>query len=220
MIKSRVVRCGNSARDLPSGAQYHGGAAPRRLGQSVCWASLAVGSQRCGAPISAKCWACIDLPQSTRADGGLTFPVENAVKNCRSSRPAMTGAFDARRGAGRLRSRCGLDRGPRGRDWLDCRVILKPTASVGAERGGARIGIGVRAPAPARAEIDFIHVRGRALLEQRQKLMLRAIEAAHAGIRLRSDNEVEGNKTELGGGRMDRRVPAPVDEGREQAAIG
>ena len=71
---------------------------------------------------------------------------------------------------------------------------LRPAAGVGAERGGARIGPDIRAPAAAFAELDVVDVRGGAGLEQRQQLMLGPIEAAHAGVGLGPDDEVEGTR--------------------------
>jgi hypothetical protein len=55
-------------------------------------------------------------------------------------------------------------------------MILEAAASVGTKRGGAGIGPDVRAPAPALAKVDVVDVRGGAVLEQGQQLVLGAIE--------------------------------------------
>src|SRR5271166_1945376 len=102
---------------------------------------------------------------------------------------------------------------------LDGRVVFEAAAGVGAQRRGARIGPDVRTPAAAFAEFDVVDVRGGAGLEQRQQLMLGPIEAAHAGIGLGPDNEVQGDQADLQGRRVDRRQAPPVDEGAEDAAI-
>jgi hypothetical protein len=78
------------------------------------------------------------------------------------------------------------------RGRLDGRMVLEATAGVGAERGGAGIGPDVRAPAPAFAELDVVDVRGGTVLEHRQQLVLGPVEAAHAGVGLRPDYQIEG----------------------------
>ena len=88
--------------------------------------------------------------------------------------------------------------------WLHCRMVLKTTASIGAKGRGSRIGPDIRAPATAFAELNVVDVLGYALLEQRQEFVLRAVEAPHAGVGLRPDDEVEGFEAELRRGRVDR----------------
>ncbi len=50
--------------------------------------------------------------------------------------------------------------------------------------------------------------------------MLRSIKAAHAGVALGPDDEIDWAEAELRRGRMDGRQPAPIDESAEQAAVG
>ncbi len=102
---------------------------------------------------------------------------------------------------------------------LDGRMVLETAACVGAERRGAGIGPEVRAPAAAFAEFDVVDVRRGPLLEQRQKLMLRAIEAAHASVGLRPDNEIQGDEVEFRRRQMNGRQAPPVDERAEDAAV-
>jgi hypothetical protein len=64
-----------------------------------------------------------------------------------------------------------------------------------------------------------VNVRSRAVLEQGQQLVLGAVEAAHAGVGLRPNDEVEGLEAELHRRGVDGRVSAPVDESAENAAI-
>src|SRR5262249_45629007 len=56
-------------------------------------------------------------------------------------------------------------------------------------------------------------------LEQRQELMLRAVEAAHASVGLSPDNEIEGVEAELRGGGEYCRIAPPVDERAQNAAV-
>src|SRR6516164_3613741 len=102
---------------------------------------------------------------------------------------------------------------------VSCRVILKPTAGVGAERRGARIGPDVRPPASAPAQLHVVDVWAGAVGEQGQQLVLGAVEATHAGVGLHPNDEVQRLKAELGGGKMNGRMPAPIDEGAEDAAV-
>ena len=99
-------------------------------------------------------------------------------------------------------------------------VVLETAAGVGAERGGAGVGPDIRPPAAALTEPDVIDMRRVALFEQRQKLVLGAIEAAHASVRFRPDDQIDGSEAEIDGRGVDNRIAAPVDEGREQAAVG
>ena len=69
------------------------------------------------------------------------------------------------------------------------------------------------------AQFDIVDVRGGAVLEQRQEFVLGAVEAAHAGVGLRPDDEIQGDEAEFRGGGVDSRRSAPVDEGAADAAV-
>ena len=56
-------------------------------------------------------------------------------------------------------------------------MVLQALARVGARRRGAGINPKVRAPASFLAELDIVDVRRVALFEQREQLMLGAVEA-------------------------------------------
>jgi hypothetical protein len=75
---------------------------------------------------------------------------------------------------------------------LDRRVVLQATAGVRAQGRGAEIGPDVRSAAALPPEFDVVDVGRVAFLERRQKFMLRAIEAAHAGVGLGPEIKVEG----------------------------
>ena len=49
--------------------------------------------------------------------------------------------------------------------------------------------------------------------------MLRAIEAAHAGVGLRPDDQIERREAEFRCSRMNSRQAPPVDEAAEDAAV-
>ena len=49
--------------------------------------------------------------------------------------------------------------------------------------------------------------------------MLGAVEAAHAGIGLGPDDEIEWVETELQGGRNDSRITPPIDESGKKTAV-
>ena len=49
--------------------------------------------------------------------------------------------------------------------------------------------------------------------------MLGAIEAAHASVRFRPDDQIDRSEAEIRRRGVDNRIAAPVDEGREQAAV-
>jgi hypothetical protein len=77
-----------------------------------------------------------------------------------------------------------------------------------------------RSSASARAcRADIVHVRRRAALEHGQELVLGPVEAAHASVGLRPNDQVEGLETELDRRGVDGRVSAPVDEGPEDTAV-
>ena len=82
-----------------------------------------------------------------------------------------------------------------------------------------RIGPDVRAPAPAFAKLDVVDVRGGAVLEHGQQLVLGPVEAAHAGVGLRPDDQVEGFEAELDRRGVDGRVSAPVDESAKDGTV-
>ena len=69
------------------------------------------------------------------------------------------------------------------------------------------------------AEFDVVDVRSGALLEQGQEFMLGAVEAAHSGVGLAPDDQVEGEQAEADGGAVNDGVAAPVDEGGEEATV-
>src|ERR1700729_2636517 len=96
---------------------------------------------------------------------------------------------------------------------------LSPRRGIGAERRSARIGPDVRAPTTAFAQFDIVDVRAAPFREQGQKFMLRAIEAAHAGVGLRPDDEVQRNEAQFSRSRMHGRQAAPVDERTEDPAV-
>src|SRR5271165_6241432 len=98
-------------------------------------------------------------------------------------------------------------------------MVLEAAASVAAKRGGAGEGPDIRTPAPALAELDVVDVRGGAVLEHGQQLVLGPVEATHAGVGLRPDDQVEGFETELDRRGVDGGVSAPVDECAEDAAV-
>jgi len=56
-------------------------------------------------------------------------------------------------------------------------------------------------------------------LEQRQQLMLRPVETAHAAVGLHPHDEVQGDEAELRRSRMNGRQAPPVDEGAADAAV-
>jgi hypothetical protein len=49
--------------------------------------------------------------------------------------------------------------------------------------------------------------------------MLGPVEAAHAGVGLRPDDQIQGNEAEFRAGRMNGRQSPPVDEGAADAAV-
>jgi hypothetical protein len=65
----------------------------------------------------------------------------------------------------------------------------------GAKRRSAGVAPDVRSPTTTLAELNVVHMRRRAILEQGQELVLGAVEAAHAGVGLRPDNEVQRLET-------------------------
>jgi hypothetical protein len=80
-------------------------------------------------------------------------------------------------------------------------MVFESSAGIGAKRRGARIGPDVRAPTTAFAQLDIVDVRAAPFREQGQKFMLRAVEAAHAGVGLRPDDEIQGDQAEAAHGR-------------------
>jgi hypothetical protein len=67
--------------------------------------------------------------------------------------------------------------------------------------------------------VDVVDVQRSALLEQREEFVLGAVEAAHAGVGLCPNNEIQGNWAEFRGSRVNDRPSAPVYEGAADAAV-
>ena len=88
----------------------------------------------------------------------------------------------------------------------------------GASRDHTQL-LPVTEPTTAFAEFDIVDVRGRGFLEQRQELILRTVETAHAGIGLPPHNEIERREAEFRSYGIRRCLAAPVDKSREHAAV-
>ena len=106
------------------------------------------------------------------------------------------------------------------RGRLDRRVVLKAAAGVGAKRRSARIRPDVRAPAPPLAELDIVDVRGGAVPEQGQQLVLGAVEAAHSGVGLRPHDKIERIKAKLDRRGVDGRVSTKVPKTAPSQMLG
>ena len=71
--------------------------------------------------------------------------------------------------------------------WLNGRMLLQSTTSIGTQEKGNRVRLQVRAITPVLAQLHIVGVRGSALLVKRKKLVLRTVKGTQASVSIGAD---------------------------------